>query len=334
MFFRRYLIPRLIQYVLVIFIGITAVFLIPRLLPNDPVLRTISELQARGSNLEPGSMDKIIAQMTEMYGLGGSMFDQYIAFWGRLFRGDLGVSFFQFPTPVNELIATALPWTATLLLTTTLLSWIFGNLVGGYAGYHANKPWSRGMDTVAMIVRPIPYYIFAFALLLIFAYFVRWFPVSGGTTLGRRPSMSWSFIKDVLWHSFLPALSIFILNLAVWFQTMKLIVQKVNGESYVQYAKLSGVREGKVVRRYVIRNAMLPQITGLGLSLGLIFSGALITEIVFSYPGLGSLLYNAIVTGDYNLIMGITVFSILAITTSVLVVDLLYPFFDPRIRYQ
>ena len=334
MFFRRYLIPRLIQYVLVIFIGITAVFLIPRLLPNDPVLRTISELQARGSNLEPGSMDKIIAQMTEMYGLGGSMFDQYIAFWGRLFRGDLGVSFFQFPTPVNELIATALPWTATLLLTTTLLSWVFGNLVGGYAGYHANKSWSRGLDTVAMIVRPIPYYIFAFALLLIFAYFVRWFPVSGGTTLGRRPSMSWSFIKDVLWHSFLPALSIFILNVAVWFQTMKLIVQKVNGESYVQYAKLSGVREGKVVRRYVIRNAMLPQITGLGLSLGLIFSGALITEIVFSYPGLGSLLYNAIVTGDYNLIMGITVFSILAITTSVLVVDLLYPFFDPRIRYQ
>ncbi|MEZ4609463.1 MAG: ABC transporter permease [Caldilineaceae bacterium] len=189
------------------------------------------------------------------------------------------------------------------------------------------------MDTVAMIVRPIPYYIFAFALLLIFAYFVRWFPVSGGTTFGRRPSMSWSFIKDAL--ALVPAGALHLHP-----QRGRLVpdheADRAEGqrESYVQYAKLSGVREGKVVRRYVIRNAMLPQITGLGLSLGLIFSGALITEIVFSYPGLGSLLYNAIVTGDYNLIMGITVFSILAITTSVLIVDLLYPFFDPRIRYQ
>jgi peptide/nickel transport system permease protein len=114
---------------------------------------------------------------------------------------------------------------------------------------------------------------------------------------------------------------------------MKLVVQNVNGENFVQYAKLGGVEENRIVSSYIIRNALLPQITGLGLSLGLIFSGALITEIVFSYPGLGTLLYNAIITGDYNLIMGITVFSIFAITTAVLVVDLLYPLFDPRIRY-
>jgi peptide/nickel transport system permease protein len=334
MFFRQYLIPRLIQYVLVIVLGITAVFFIPRLLPNDPVMRTISELRARGSYLEPGAMDKIIADLTHMYGLEGSMLDQYWAFWLRLFRGDLGVSFFQFPTPVTNLIATALPWTAGLLVTTTLLAWVVGNIVGGFAGYYSNKSWSRILDTVAMVIRPMPYYIFAFALLLLLAYVVRWFPVSGGSTLGYQPSFTWPFIKNVLWHSFLPALSIFILGTAVWFQTMKLVVQNVNAESFVQYAKLSGVHESKIVSRYVIRNALLPQITGLGLSLGLIFSGALITEIVYSYPGLGTLLYNAIITGDYNLIMGITVFSIIAITTSVLIVDLLYPFFDPRIRYQ
>lgn len=334
MFVRRYLIPRIVQYVLVIVLGVTAVFFIPRMLPNDPVMRTISELRARGSYLEPGAMDKIIADLTEMYGLEGSMMEQYGAFWLRLLRGDLGVSFFQFPTPVMQLIGTALPWTVALLLTTTLLSWIFGNLIGGFAGYFAHKRWSRALDVVAMVIRPQPYYIFAFALLLLLAYVVRWFPVSGGATLGRQPSFTWVYIKDVLWHSFLPGLSIFILGTAVWFQTMKLVVQNVNAENFVQYAKLSGVHEGKIVSRYVIRNALLPQITGLGLSLGLIFSGALITEIVFSYPGLGSLLYNAIITGDYNLIMGITVFSIVAITTSVLIVDLLYPFFDPRIRYQ
>lgn len=333
MFIRRYLIPRLIQYVLVIFIGITAVFIIPRLLPNDPVMRTIAELRARGSTLEPGSMDKIIADLTEMYGLEGSMWDQYVAFWGRLLRGDLGVSFFQFPTPVNELIATAVPWTVALLLTTTIFSWVVGNLVGGYAGYHSQSPLSRTLDVMAMVVRPLPYYIFAFALLLLFTYFVRWFPVSGGSTLGRQANWSWTYVQDVIWHAFLPALSITILGMATWFQTMKLVVQNVNNENFVTYAKLGGVEESRIVSGYVIRNALLPQITGLGLSLGLIFSGALITEIVFSYPGLGSLLYNAIITGDYNLIMGITVFSIFAITTAVLVVDLLYPLFDPRIRY-
>ncbi|MFN8466589.1 MAG: ABC transporter permease [Caldilineaceae bacterium] len=334
MFFRRYLIPRLIQYVLVIVLGITVVFFIPRMMPNDPVLRTIDEMRSRGTYLEPGAMDRIIAEMTEMYGLTGSPMEQYGAFWMRLFRGDLGVSFFQFPTPVNQLILTALPWTATLLIVTTLLAWVVGNLLGGFAGYYSNHGWSRTVDAFAMVIRPMPYYIFAFALLLLFAYFVRWFPVSGGASLGRQPSFTWTYIQDVLWHSFLPALSIFILGAAVWFQTMKLVVQNVNGESFVQYAKLAGVEESRIVSRYVIRNALLPQITGLALSLGLIFSGALITEIVFSYPGLGSLLYNAIINGDYNLIMGITIFSIFAITTSVLIVDLLYPFFDPRIRYM
>jgi peptide/nickel transport system permease protein len=332
-FIKGYLIPRLIQYLLVIFLGITAVFFIPRLLPNDPVTRTISELRARGSYLDPGTLDSIIADLTELYGLEGSMSEQYFAFWKRLFRADFGVSFFQFPTPVSQLIQTSLPWTAGLLLSTTVISWTIGNIIGGLAGYFSRKGWSRTLDTVTMIIRPLPYYIFAFALLLLFAYVVRWFPVSGGTTIGRQPAFNWPFLKDVLWHSILPALSLVILGGAIWFQTMKLIVQNVNSENFVQYAKLGGVKENKIVTRYVIRNAMLPQITALALALGQIFSGALITEIVFSYPGLGGLLYNAIVTGDYNLIMGITVISILAITTTILIIDLLYPLFDPRVRY-
>jgi len=332
-FIKRYLIPRLIQYFLVIFLGITAVFLIPRFTPSDPVQQTITQLRSMGSYLDPASMGEFIDDLTEMYGLEGSMLEQYGAFWMRLFRGDFGVSFFQFPTPVSKLVGTALPWTAGLLLTTTFLSWTIGNIVGGLAGYFSRKRWSRALDTVAMIVRPLPYYIFAFALLLLLAYVVRWFPVAGGTDIGRKVAFNWPFIKDVLRHSFLPALSLAILGGAINFQTMKLIVQNVNAENFVQYAKLGGVKEGRIVSRYVIRNAMLPQITGLALSFGQIFSGALITEIVFSYPGLGTLLYNAIVTGDYNLIMGITLLSIVAITTAILVIDLLYPLFDPRVRY-
>jgi peptide/nickel transport system permease protein len=332
-FLKRYLIPRLIQYVLVIWLGITVVFLIPRLTPNDPIMRMIGEMRGRGSTLEPGTMDDIIADLTEMYGLGGSWLDQYWAFWGRLFHGDFGVSFFQFPTRVNKLIFTAMPWTLGLLLTTTAITTIFGNIIGGLAGYYARKGWSRTLDAVAMVIRPLPYYIFAFALLLLFAYVVRWFPITGGASLGALPTFTWGFIKDVLWHSALPALSLSVLGGAVVFQTMKLLVQNVNAEDFVQYAKLGGVTEDRIVGKYVIRNALLPQITGLALSLGQIFSGALITEIVYGYPGLGMLLYRAIINGDYNLIMGITIFSIVGITTAILVVDLTYPLFDPRVRY-
>ena len=205
-FLKRYLIPRLIQYVLVIWLGVTVVFLIPRLTPSDPVMAMIGMMRARGSTLEPSAMDGIIRDLTEMYGLQGSWLDQYWAFWGRLFHGDFGVSFFQFPTRVNQLIATAMPWTLGLLLTTTAISWILGNIIGGLAGYYGRKGWSWTLDAVAMVIRPLPYYIFAFALLILLAGVVRWFPVTGGASLGARPTFTWAFIKDVLWHSALPAL--------------------------------------------------------------------------------------------------------------------------------
>ena len=333
-FIRSYLIPRLIQYFLVIFVGITAVFLIPRAMPTDPVVRMVAVLEARGSTLDPATMDAMIEDLTEMYGLSGSPLEQYGAFWGRLFRGDFGVSFFQYPTRVNDMIAKAMPWTMGLLLTTTIISWVIGNIMGGHAGYHSRKRWSRTMDSVAMIIRPFPYYIFAFILLLLFGYVFQWFPIAGGTSIGVQPSFSWPYIKNVLMHAFLPAMSLLLLGWAGWFQTMKLIVQNVNSADYVQYAKMGGIKENQIVNRYVIRNGMLPQVTALALIFGNLFGGALIVEIVFSYPGLGTLLYNAIISGDYNLIMGITAFSIVGIATAILFIDLTYPLFDPRIRYN
>lgn len=285
-FLRRYLIPRLIQYVLVIVFGVTVVFLIPRLAPTDPIASTIAQIRSQGSYLDPATVDQFIEDLTELYGLRGSLWEQYIALWMRLLRGDLGVSFFQFPTPVIVLIGRALPWTVGLLLTTTVLGRLIGNILGGLAGYFSRHKWSQALDILAMLIRPLPYYILALALLLLLGYVVRWFPIAGGTSIGMRPSWTWTFIWDVLRHSFLPALSLVILGGTLWFQTMKLVVQNVNAEDFVQYAKLGGVEEGKIVFRYVIRNALLPQVTGLGLALGQIFSGALITEIVFSYPGL------------------------------------------------
>ena len=331
-FVRTYLVPRLIQYVLVVFVGITATFFIPRALPADPVQRTIGQLASRGGGVDPAVVDQTIAELTELYGLEGSTWDQYLAFWGRLFRFDFGVSFFSFPTPVSQLIRVALPWTVYLLLFTTVLAWTLGVLLGGLAGYFDRTRWSRSLDFVAMIVRPFPYYIFAFILLMVFGYFIQWFPISGGTSIGQQPAFTWTYISDVLRHAFLPALSLVLLGLTAWFQTMKLIVQNITSADFVQYAKMGGIRQQRIVNRYVIRNGILPQITALGLALGQIFGGALIVEIVFSYPGIGSLLFSAILSGDYNLIMGITIFSIVAISTSILIIDLIYPLFDPRIR--
>lgn len=334
MFVKKYLIPRLLQYFLVIFLGITIVFLIPRMAPTNPVQRTISELKSRGTYLDPAYVAQMIEDLTELYGISGSWLEQYKDFWQRLFTGDFGISFFQFPTPVIELIKTALPWTVGLLFCTTVLSWVVGNIIGGMAGYAHNKRWSKNLDAIIMVIRPIPYYVFALGLLILFGYVVRIFPIAGGATIGKTPSFTLHYILDVLKHAFLPALSLAVLGVASWFQTTKLIVQNVNAEDFVQYAQLGGIKEQKIMFKYVIRNAMLPQVTNLALSLGQILSGALITEIVFSYPGIGNLLFSAITTGDYNLIMGITALSIVAITTMVLIVDLIYPLFDPRIKYK
>ncbi len=333
-FIKRYLLPRIIVYFLVIFIGITMIFIIPRFLPTDPVLQTINRIRAQGAYMDPEAMQRTIQTLRELYGLEGTLWDQYIKFWQRFFKADFGPSYFQFPTPVIVLIKESLPWTIALLLTTTLLSWFVGNILGGFAAYFSNQKWGRILDYFAMVIRPMPYYVLALGLLILLAYVFPVFPLGGGYRIGMKLTWNLDTLLVLLKHAFLPALSLLLIGTFVWFQAMKLVVQNVKTEDFVKYAEAGGIRSDKIARKYVIKNAMLPQITGLALSLGQIFSGALITEIVFSYPGLGTLLYNAIFTGDYNLLMGITAISILVVTTSILVIDLLYPLFDPRVRYK
>ena len=333
-FLTRYLLPRLLQYVLVIFIGVTITFIVPRLTPVNPVEQMINTLTMQGTYMDPRALEQLRESLKEMYGLKGSIFSQYLDFWDRLFKGDFGPSLSQFPTPVIKLIMISLPWTVGLMTTAILISWTLGNIFGGLAGYFHAQKWAEILDDLTMVIRPIPYYVFALIILILFAYIIPLFPLAGGFSVGGRVSLNWKFIADVAKHAFLPALSMVILGTAGWFQTMRLIVSNLVQEDYVTYARVGGLSNTKIALSYVTRNAMLPQITGLALSLGQIFSGALITEIVFSYPGLGGLLYKGIVSGDFNLIMGITVLSIIATATGTFLVDLLYPLFDPRIRYK
>ncbi len=333
LFIRKYLLPRIIQYFVVIVVGATVVFIVPRLTPSDPIEAQLERISSQGQYLDPVAVESLRSTLKELYGLEGSVFQQNVQFWRRMVTGDFGPSFSQFPTPVAQLVGMSMPWTAGLLLISTVLSWLIGTILGGLAGSYADTKWAQVLEVLSMTIRPIPYYIMALFMVIVFAYLLPWFPMAGGYTVGTRISFSWRFISDVIRHGFLPALSLIVLGITSWFLTMRSVTSNVVREDYVLYAEAAGLSQKKIVTQYIMRNSILPQITGLALSLGTVFGGALITETLFSYPGIGTLLYTAAVGGDYNLIMGITLLSIVGVATAVLIIDLVYPFFDPRVRY-
>ncbi len=269
-----------------------------------------------------------------MYGLSGSPFEQYVAFWGRLLRGDLGPSLSTFPTPVTELIGRALPWTLGLLLSAVIVSWVLGNLFGVLSSYYPKHKTIFAIDMLSQAVRPIPYYVVALVLLVVFSYFIPIFPFSGAYPVGTRPNLSLEFAQTYLWHAALPFLTLVLIGFGGWFLGMKSLTSNIISEDYVVYAETAGIKENKILFHYVSRNALLPQLTGLALSLGTVFSGALIMEVVFGYPGMGMLTVQAVYRNDYSLIMGIAIYSIIGVATCVFIMDLIYPLFDPRVRYQ
>lgn len=333
-FVLRYLLPRIAQWAMVIFIGVTVTFIIPRLSPNDPVERQIGQMMTTGARVDPEAVVHMREALTEMYGLKGSGWQQYLAFWGRLLRADLGPSLSTFPTPVVSLIARAMPWTLGLLMTAVLISWILGNVLGAFASYYPKSRVMGVIDVLSQTVRPIPYYVMALVMLILFGYVVKIFPFGGAYPPGTHVALTPQFVVTVMRHSALPALSLVMVGMGSWFLGMKSLTSNIISEDYVVYAETAGLRERKILFNYVMRNALLPQITGLGLQLGSIFSGALILEVVFGYPGMGTLMYQAVLANDYSLIMGITIFSIVGVATSVLILDLIYPLFDPRVRHQ
>lgn len=329
--YARYVVKRLGQFVLVVFIGISITFFVTHLTPIDPVETTISAAAAFGST-SPEAIDMLRETLRELYGTEGNLFNQYVTFWGRIAFGDFGPSLSAFPTPVATLIARALPWTVGLLVTATVIAWGLGNLLGGLAGYYRSSRLLRIAGVIAMGVHPIPYYIVAFVVLILFAYIWPIFPLGGGSRMNLDQGWNLQFAGSVLWHSVLPALSLIIVGIGSWFMGMRALVSNIISEDYVQYAELGGVRSNRILNRYVMRNALVPQMTGLAMSIGAIFNGAIITEQVFGYPGVGKLLVDAVHAGDYSLVLGVTTISIVSVAVAVLVIDLLYPLLDPRVK--
>jgi peptide/nickel transport system permease protein len=330
-FYAKYLAQRLLQFLLVVFIGINLTYVITHATPIDPVEQSIAAVTSFG-NTSPEAINMMRQSLRELYGLTGGPIQQYVNFWRRIAVADFGPSLSAFPTPVSTLIARALPWTIGLLTTATVLTWVLGNLLGGLAGYYQNSRALKFLAVVAMGLHPVPYYIVAFVLLVMFGYLWPLLPIAGGYGMNIQQGFNLTFILSVLKHSILPALSLVLVGLGGWFLGMRSLVSNIVSEDYVVYAELAGVKRKRILGSYVMRNALLPQVTGLALSLGAIFNGAIITEQVFGYPGVGSLLVSAVYAGDYGLVLGVTTVSILGVATAVLIIDLVYPLFDPRVR--
>jgi peptide/nickel transport system permease protein len=326
-----YLLTRLGQFALVVFIGINLAFVVTHATPIDPVEQSIAaSTQFGGTN--PEAIEMMRRSLKELYGLEGGPLDQYVAFWRRIAAGDFGPSLSAFPTPVATLIGRALPWTVALLVVSTLLTWVLGNLLGGLAGYYRRNKALRLAGILAMAFHPIPYYIVAFLLLIVFGYLWPVLPISGSYTMNMPRDWSWAFIGSLLSHAILPVSSLALVGLGGWFMGMRSLVSNIVTEDYVVYAELAGVERRRILGSYVMRNALVPQVTGLAMSLGGIFNGAIITEQVFGYPGIGTLLISAVHAGDYSLVLGITTVSILAVSVAVLLIDLAYPLLDPRVK--
>ena len=329
----QYIGSRVASYLMVLFIGLTVTFFLPRFMPSDPIEQYIFDLQSTaGQSLSVEEMEYLRETLSQIYGLEGSLWSQYLGYLERvIFHFDFGPSFSGFPTPVMEFVAKALPWTLGLLATTTLISWTLGNLIGLIAGYFHDSKAATVLEVFGILLYPIPYYIVALVLILLLAYVWKLFPLT--TTILPGP-LTWTKVSAILRNSILPALTIIIGSLGWNILSMKALSFANKEEGYVTFARLKGTPSRKIMTGYVARNSILPQITALSLSLGAIFNGALLTEMLFSYPGMGLLMRTAASAGDFNMMYGTITISIFAVATAALVIDLLYPLFDPRIRYR
>jgi peptide/nickel transport system permease protein len=341
----RYILTRGVWYFLTFLVAITINFFLPRLGPSNPV--DVILAKAGGGMSDKATKEKEEAYLKE-FGLAEvdkqgnvlrnengtpvrtSSLKQFVNYLGMCLKGDLGTSFLNYPKKVTEIIKTAVPWTIALQLPTIVLAWFFGNVLGALAAYRRGI-FDKLFFPFALGLNSIPF--FAFGMILVYLLGIYWpiFPAVGGYAGGINPSFSWTFFNSVLYHYILPFFSIFLILAGGQAIGMRSMCIYELGTDYVKYAKWLGIKETKVLF-YMFRNAMLPQLTGLALSLGMMIGGALITEMIFSYPGLGMAVLTAIQGNDYPLIQGCT----LLITVSVLVanfsVDVLIGFLDPRVK--
>jgi peptide/nickel transport system permease protein len=328
-----YLVRRIIQFVIVLWGAATLNFVLPRLAPGNPVRERLLSALATGGYQQAGIEEMVLAY-NEQFGLDKPLYVQYLLYLQAAFQLDFGYSIASYPAKVLNLIMAALPWTISLLLVSTLISFVLGTLLGALMAWPRSPRFLRHLVLPMMALSAIPYYLLGLVLVYCFAILLPIFPISGGYAIGTLPNLSWAFIQDAIYHSILPALSIVLSAIGFWALGMRGMMVTTEGEDYVVYAEAKGVPERGIFLHYALRNAILPQLTSLALALGTVVSGAVVVEIVFGYPGVGSLLFQAIRSLDYFVIYGVVFMTVLAIAIATLALDLTYPLVDPRISYR
>lgn len=330
----RYVLGRLLFFFLVVWAGTTLVFFLPRLAPGrDPVRERLGMMVASGG-MNAETIEIMAKAYESKFGLNQPLWKQYLSYLGDMARFNLGYSLARFPSRVSDLIGQAAPWTIALLGTSTLIAFTLGSLLGGLLAWPGAPRALRFLLPPLFTFSSIPYYLLGLILTYVFAFKLHWFPLTGGSQISTLPSLSFSYLIELIYHSILPGLSIVLASIGFWSLSMRGMMITVEGEDYITLAEAKGLPKSRIFLWYAMRNALLPQTTALALSLGTILSGALLVEIIFNYPGIGSVLYAAIVGFDYFVIYGIVFLIVVTIAFVTLVLDLVYPLLDPRIRYQ
>jgi peptide/nickel transport system permease protein len=325
----RYLGRKLAWTLVVFFVALLLNFLLPRLIPGNPVDALVGQLAA-GGGASGQQLEQIHQHYMQEFGLDKPMWQQFLIYINNILHGDLGTSFGNYPASVNSLIAQALPWTLALMIPSILIGWVVGNILGAIAAYRGG--WvDRGAFIGSLFFSSIPPFALGIILLFVVGVQLGFLPIGGAYSFGLSPELSATFFGDAITYWWLPFWSIVLVFIGGQAVGMRSMAIYELGSDYVNYNRGLGVKETYTVN-YIFRNAMLPQITGLALAIAGIVAGSLITELVFSYPGLGTLLFNAIGQSDYPVIQAITLLITLAVLIANFAVDVLTGFIDPRIR--
>jgi peptide/nickel transport system permease protein len=328
---RDYILNRLLTLVLTVLIASTLIWIIPRLSPVDPAEIALGRMAAGAGSI--ANSDEILAQLRSSMGIDGPLIQQYLSYLWNTLTFDFGLSTASFPTPVATLIAQALPWTLGLMILSLVITFVIGNLLGALMVWEESPRLLKLAIPAAMVFTAIPPILSGLLLMWVFAAQLQWFPITGAYGLTVEPGWTWSFVRSVIHHGTLPALAIVIVTFGFWALGMRGLMISVQGEDYVMLAKAKGLRPRYILYRYMIRNAILPQVTAFALKVGTLIAGQVLVERIFAYNGMGKLLYDAILNQDFPVIQGVSYVIILMTALSVFLVDLIYPFIDPRIRH-
>jgi peptide/nickel transport system permease protein len=325
----RVIARRLFFYVVAAAIAVSLDFFIPRLIPGNPVQAILAKI-AQNATPSPATVHALDLQFG--VGTNASLWTQYMHFWNNVLHGNLGVSTLQYPAPVSTLIRAALPYTLGLIGVATLISFFLGTAIGAIVAWKRGS-WLDNLLPAVTFFQAAPYFFLAFVAINVFAIKLGWFPSELAANSTDFPALNWTYISDVLYHAILPALTIVLASAAGWVVSMRNVMLTTMDEDYVLIAAAKGLPKRRVIW-YAARNAILPSVSGFALAIGFIVSGSLLTEIVFSYPGLGYLLLQAVSNDDYQLMQGLFLIITFAVLAANLIADFVYVFLDPRTRQE